>query len=137
MAEQANRAHPDTPRRAVSDSYHGITVVEEYRWLENFDDPEVRAWNQAQNRYSRAVLDSIAARGPIGERLRALYAAISADYDQLRRCGGTLFAIKHQPPKEQPLLVTLASADDPASERVVLDPNQLDLAGATTIDFYQ
>jgi prolyl oligopeptidase len=126
-----------TPRQPVSDSYHGVTVVEAYRWLENFDDPEVRAWNEAQNRYSRAVLDTIAARGPIGERLRALYTAISADHDRLRRRGRTLFAIKNQPPKEQPLLVTLASADDPASERVVLDPNQLDPTGATTIDFYQ
>jgi prolyl oligopeptidase len=137
MTDVDRLSFPTTPRRAVSDSYHGITVVEEYRWLENYDDPAVRAWTEAQNRYSRALLDKIAARGLIGERLRALYMAVSADHDQLRRCGGRLFAIKNQPPKEQPLLVTLTSADDLASEQVVLDPNQLDPTGATTIDFYQ
>src|SRR5690349_15954203 len=132
MTDVDRSSFPTTPRRAVSDSYHGITVVEEYRWLENYDDPAVRAWTEAQNRYSRALLDTIAARGLIGERLRALYMAVSADHDQLRRCGGRLFAIKNQPPKEQPLLVTLTSADDLASEQVVLDPNQLDPTGATT-----
>ena len=60
MAEQAISAYPETPQRAVSDSYHGVTVTEAYRWLENFDDPEVLAWNAAQNRYSRALLDAVA-----------------------------------------------------------------------------
>src|SRR6266508_2237430 len=137
MTDVDSSSFPTTLRRAVSDRYHGITVVEEYRWLENYDDPAVRAWTEAQNRYSRALLDDIAARRPIGERLRTLYTAISADYDRLRRCGGRLFAIKNQPPKEQPLLVTLTGVNDPDSEWVILDPNKLDQTGATTIDYYQ
>jgi prolyl oligopeptidase len=47
-----------------------------------------------------------------------------------------LFAIKLQPPKQQPLLVTLASADDLKSEKVVLDPNALDTKGTTAIDWF-
>jgi len=47
MVEQVTSAYPETPRRAVSDSYHGVNVTEAYRWLENFDDPEVLAWNVA------------------------------------------------------------------------------------------
>ncbi len=128
---------PATPRRPVSDSYHGITVDDDYRWLDNLDDPEVRAWSDAQNGYSRTLLAGLATLGPVAERMRALYTAASADYEHLSACGGLLFAIKHQPPQAQPLLVTLASADDPASERVVLDPNRLDPSGATAIDFYQ
>ena len=31
--------------------------------------------------------------------------------------------MKFQPPKQQPLLVTLTSADDLKSEKAVLDPN--------------
>jgi len=42
---------------------------------------------------------------------------------------GRLFALKFQPPKQQRLLVVLASADDLASERVVLDPNELEPRG--------
>lgn len=129
--------YPATPRRPVTDSYHGVAVTEDYRWLEHFDDPEVRAWSQAQNHHARALLDAIAGRAAIELRLRTLYTAVSADYYGLKTCQGQIFAIKSQPPKEQPLLVLLASADDLASERVLLDPNRLDPSGSTTIDFYE
>ena len=44
--------------------------------------------------------------------------------------------MKFQPPKQQPLLVTLTSADDLKSEKVVLDPNVLDAKGTTAIDWF-
>src|SRR5438874_11251139 len=40
-------APPQTPQRPVTDEYFGIKVVDPYRWLENWDDPEVRAWTDA------------------------------------------------------------------------------------------
>src|SRR5262249_36645596 len=55
----------------------------------------------------------------------------------LREVGGRLLAIKRQPPREQPLLVVLASADDPSSEKVVTDPNVLDPTGSTSIDWFE
>jgi prolyl oligopeptidase len=136
MAEQAILTYPETPRRPVSDSYHGVTVTEAYRWLENFDDPEVLAWNAAQNRYSRALLDALAGRAPIEAQLRSLYTAASAEHYGLKTRQGMIFALKNQPPLAQPLLVLLESAEDLASERVLLDPNRLDPSGSTTIDFY-
>jgi len=36
---------PATPRKPVTDQYHGIAVTEDYRWLEDFNDPIVRQWN--------------------------------------------------------------------------------------------
>jgi prolyl oligopeptidase len=48
-----------------------------------------------------------------------------------------LFALKRQPPKQQPLLVLLQSADDTATERVIIDPNQLNASGTTSIDFFE
>ncbi len=138
MSTVESKSHvPTTPKRPVSDEYHGVTVVDDYRWLENFSDPAVRSWNDEQNRYTRGVLDAIPAREPIYQRLKELYIAASSDYYALAYRGGTLFAIKLQPPKEQPYLVTLKSADDLSSERVILDPNQLDPGGTTTIDFYE
>jgi len=44
--------------------------------------------------------------------------------------------MKFQPPKQQQLLVTLTSADDLKSEKVVLDPNVLDPKGTTAIDWF-
>ena len=107
MAEHV--AYPATPQRPVSDSYHGVTVTEAYRWLENFDDPEVLAWNAAQNRYSRALLDAVAGRAPIEARLRTLYTATSSEHYELKTRLGMIFAIKHQPPLAQPLYMPMAA----------------------------
>src|SRR5205823_13013003 len=60
----------------------------------------------------------------------------SPSYSSLVSRPGILFAMKFQPPKQQPILVTLASADDLKSERVVLDPNVLDAKGTTAIDWF-
>ncbi len=116
--------------------YHGVSVTDDYRWLENYSDPAVREWTEAENSYARKYLDALPMRAKISDELTKLYSQPTPRYSSLRAAGGLLFALKDQPPKEQPLLVALKSADDPASERVILDPNQLDPSGGTEIDFY-
>jgi prolyl oligopeptidase len=49
---------PPTPQRPVTDTYHGVKITDNYRWLEKDADPEVKAWSAAQNRYARAFLDA-------------------------------------------------------------------------------
>ncbi len=127
---------PSTPKQPVSDVYQGITVVDDYRWLESFEDPAVRAWSDSQNAHTRALLDGLPARAAITRRLRDLVSAASGSYWDLERRGGSFFAVKYEPSKQQPLLVTLRSPDDPASEHVVLDANTFDSTGGTTIDFF-
>jgi prolyl oligopeptidase len=126
----------DTPRRPVVDEYHGVQVVDEYRWLEDADDPEVRSWSAVQNERTCATLDALPDREDIHLRVKALYEAASPDYYFMAYRDGRLFVLKDQPPKPQPMLVTLASADDLASQRVVLDPNMLNPDGTTAIDWY-
>jgi prolyl oligopeptidase len=111
-------------------------VTDDYRWLEKGDDPAVRAWTEAQNKATRAFLDRCPALVPLRRRLRDLLTYPSPSYSDLRVAGGTLLALKKQPPLEQPFLITLASADNAGSARVVLDPNVLDRKGKTAIDFY-
>ena len=127
---------PPTPKRPVADVYHGVTVMDAYRWLEDGGDPAVRKWSDAQNKRTHAILDAQPQRAAIAKRLRALYAGKSVSYYDLQLRGGVLFAMKSQPPKQQPFLVALRSADDTKSERIVLDPNYQDASGGTTIDFY-
>lgn len=135
-AAAAVTAPAKTPKKPVTDEFHGNKVVDDYRWLETFADPAVRAWNDAQNRYSRAVLDQSPALGAIRDRVKELITASSAAYFDLSTRGGVLFARKFQPPRDQPLLITLKSPDEPGSERVLVDPLKLNSAGTTTIDFY-
>jgi prolyl oligopeptidase len=127
---------PQTPKKPVSDEYHGTTVEDPYQWLEKDDDAEVKAWSNAQNQRTRDYLDKLPDRAAIEKQLTEWYAKTSPSYSSLVSRPGILFAMKFQPPKQQPLLVTLASADDPKSEKVVLDPNALDTKGTTAIDWF-
>ena len=127
---------PAAPKRPVTDEYQGVKVTEDYRYLENISDPAVQQWSDAENQYARNYLDNLPSRTPIIDRLKELHAGISSDYFGLQYKNGMLFALKSQPPKEQPFLITLKSADDTASARVILDPTVIDSKGTTAIDFY-
>jgi len=111
-------------------------VEDPYQWLETDDDSQVKAWSNAQNQQTRKYLDSLPDRTAIENQLKDWYAKTSPNYFSLVSRSGILFAMKFQPPKQQPLLVTLASADDLKSEKVVLDPNVLDTKGTTAIDWF-
>jgi prolyl oligopeptidase len=127
---------PVTAKKPATDVYHGTQVTDDYRWLENYSDPAVRAWSDAENKYARKYLDALPLRDHLSEELKKLYTRTTQRYFGLTPRKGTLFAVKVAPPAEQPILVTLKSADDPDSARAVVDPNQLDPTGGTSMDFY-
>jgi prolyl oligopeptidase len=127
---------PATPKRPATDQYHGVKVVDEYRWLENWDDPEVKQWSAAENARTRDYLDHLSSREPIRQRLHQMVAASSDTYYDLEYAGGILFARKFQPTAQQPVLVALRSADDPSSAKVVFDPNAANTKSALGMDFY-
>ena len=127
---------PITEMKPITDEYHGVKVVDDYRWLEESDSPAVKAWTEAQNKHSRAWLDGRAERAGIEAKLTALYAKDTPSHGGLAARPGRVFALKFQPPKQQRLLVSLASVDDLASERVVLDPNELEPKGQVAMDWF-
>ena len=114
----------------------GVSVSDDYQWLEDASRPEVKTWLAAENQRSRAALDAVPGRAALLARVQTLITSRSSAYYALKPAGGRWFAIKSQPPKQQPLLVSLASPDALASEQVVLDPNVLAADGSLAIDFY-
>jgi prolyl oligopeptidase len=129
-------APPATPKRPVTDEYHGVRVTEDYRWLENWDGPAVKQWSAAENARTREYFDHLSVRTAIKQRLHDLVAASSAAYYNLQFRDGILFATKYQPPQQQPMVVVLRSADDPASAKVVFDLNAASAKGSVGMDFY-
>src|ERR1022692_4637616 len=128
--------NPLTPKKPVSDEYQGVKVQDDYQWLEKDDDPEVKAWSDAQNQRTRAYIDKLPDREKIARQLTEWYAKTSPSYSELVSRPGILFALKFQPPKQQQMLVTLLSPDNLKSEKMVLDPNVLDAKGTTAIDWF-
>ena len=127
---------PDTPRHPVTDEYQGVKVTEDYRWLENWDDPAVKQWSAAQNARTRDYFDHLPARNAIRDRIAQLIAASSVSFYDLQFRGGMLFAERYQAPQQQPVLVEMRSADDPGSAKVIFDPNVSSSKGSVAVDFF-
>ena len=130
------RSPPATPVRPVTDTYHGVTVSDPYRWLEDWNDPAVKAWSAEQNGYARGILDALPHVTEIRTRVSEIVGAQVISYSSLSFADGRLFALKRQPPRQQPFLVVLASPDHPEGARVLVDPNALNPKGTTAIDWY-
>jgi prolyl oligopeptidase len=136
LATEKPSCPPATTKKPVTDTYHGVAVTEDYRWLEDGSSAEVKAWNEAQNACTRAVLDALPGRDLLKKRFTELLGGASPSFSGIEIEGGVIFAIQYQPPKQQPFLVTLKSQDDPAGAKVLVDPNAMDAKGLTAIDWY-
>ena len=101
-----------------------------------------------QNTTTRRMLDALPARAAIRDELKQLIGRAPVTRSSFRSEGGKLFALKRQPPKNQPMLVVLdgysstpvstpaSAADALDGERVVVDPNLRNEKGTTAIDWY-
>jgi len=127
---------PPTPQETVVDDYFDTTVSDPYRWLEEWENTAVRAWSDRQNQFTRSYLGQLPDRPAVARRLQELMADESPEYYSLTSQGGYLFALKHQPPHEQPFLVALISPEDLSTEHVILDLNALNPEATTAIDFF-
>ncbi len=145
LAATAIGKAPKTEPKAVVDEIQGVKVEDPYRWLEDWADPKVKSWSTEQNRYARQFLAKLPARAGLEKRLKQIEGAASVDYWDLDYRAGKLFAIKMEPPKQQPMLWVFGPNDIDGGVAMtgkailghaVVDPNKLDPKGATTIDFY-
>src|ERR1700761_3094642 len=127
---------PAAPTGQEVDTYHGVTVADPYRWLEKADDPKVKQWSQAENQRARHYLDALPFRQAMYDRLMKQASATSSSYSQMRVVGDRVFARYDQPPKQQQMVAMLGRDLDPASAKVIIDPNALDPTGSTEIDWF-
>ena len=124
----------------VIDKLHGHTVSDDYRWLEgdnsNPDNmglvtDEVAAWTDAQNAYTRSVLDALPGRQALESRLRELMEVPTITtpgmygkrYFYARREGG------------QPQYLRYVREGVNGEDRLLLDPQAIDASGLTTVSW--
>jgi prolyl oligopeptidase len=131
----ANRS--ETPKIPVTDTYHGVRVVDDYRWLENGDDPKVKAWSDAQSARARRYLDRLPGTSALRERIEHLLTARPASVGGLVPRAGKFFAVVRDPArKQQPWIVLLPSLTSTEGMRTLVDPNVLDPTGHTAFDWF-
>src|SRR5438445_11939519 len=96
----ADRRPPRTRTGDLVEVLHGVSVPDPYRWLEDGDSPETRAWVEAQNQFTRAVLDSLPRRTAIYSQLDRLLTAGAVGTPVVR--GQRLFYQRRSGLQDQP-----------------------------------
>jgi prolyl oligopeptidase len=124
--------YPDTPATDVTEILHGETIADPYRWLEDGNSPETRLWTEQQNAVTEAYLAAVPARDRIGRRLEELLSIGVLGVPTPKR--GRYFYVRREGRQNQPVLYWREGVEGP--DRVAVDPNLLDAAGTTALDWY-
>jgi len=130
-ASAAAIAYPPTKRVDLVETEFGTPVADPYRWLENDvrNDPQVRAWVDAQNGVTNAFLARLPGRAALEKRITELY-----DYERFaapEKKGGHYFYTHNTGLQNQAVLFVRDSAD--GAGRVLIDPNPWSKDGATAL----
>lgn len=130
MSEQNSIfSYPQTRKSDQVDNYHGVTVADPYRWLEDLDSEETASWVEAQNAVTFGYLNQIPAKETIKQRLTQLW-----DYEKYGipfKQGNRYFYFKNDGLQNQSILYVLDSLD--AEPEVLLDPNILSDDGTVAL----
>ncbi|MEH2456766.1 prolyl oligopeptidase family serine peptidase [Nostoc sp.] len=129
--------YPSSHKSNQVDNYHGTSVADPYRWLEDPDSEETRTWIEAENQVTFGYLSEIPTREKIKQRLTKLW-----DYEKYGipfKQGESLpdgssdryFYFKNDGLQNQSVLYTLKTLDD--QPKVLLDPNKLSEDGTVAL----
>jgi prolyl oligopeptidase len=120
---------PKAKTVSVMDDYHGTKVADPYRWLEDVDSPETKAWVEAENCVTFAFLEKIPERKALEQRLTAIwnYPRFGTPFKE----GGRYFFSKNDGLQNQSVLYSQQTlAESPAQ---LLDPNTLSADGTVAL----
>jgi prolyl oligopeptidase len=111
------------------DDFFGTKIADPYRWLEDSDAPDTRAWIDAENVLTFGYLNQIPERERINTRLTALW-----DYERYgvpSREGRWYIFSKNTGLQNQPVIYKTASLD--AVPEILIDPNTLSKDGTVAL----
>jgi prolyl oligopeptidase len=121
--------YPVAKKVDQTDDYHGTKVADPYRWLEDANSLETKAWVDAENKVTQSYLAQIPQREAIRQRLTQLwnYERYSVPYKE----GGRYFFSRNDGLQNQSVLYTMKSLSD--TPRLLLDPNTLAADGTVAL----
>ncbi len=121
---------PTTRREAVTETLHGVAVGDPYRWLEDQDAPETRAWIDAQNAYTQSFIGTLPARDAIARRLTELM-KVDVVNAPTERNGRYFFSARRA---DQDLSVLHMKRGIEGEDQVLLDPHPMSPDHTTSIN---
>ena len=128
----SSAAPPKAEARPLRETFHGTTVVDNYRWLEDGNNPETEKWVAQEMAYTRGVLDPVAGRDGIEKRLTELLTIGSVGVPQI--AGKYYFYLRRDGMQNQPVLYVREGVE--GKDRVLVDANQLAADGTIALDWF-
>lgn len=121
--------YPETKKTDHTDTYWGEQVADPFRWLEDDNAEDTKAWVKEQNLVSFGYLEQIPFREQIRERMEAVwnYEKISAPFTY----GDYTYFFKNNGLQNQSVLYRKKGEN--GTEETFLDPNQLSEDGTTSL----
>lgn len=125
--------YPNSPRTEHQDIYHGTSVPDPYRWLEEIDSPETRRWIEEQNQLTESYLCSLPGREKFHARLTELwnYEKYGVPFQR----GGRTFFTRNDGLQNQSLLYWMEGLDQ--EPVLLLDPNCLSEDGTVALTAFE
>ncbi|HEV2489189.1 MAG TPA: prolyl oligopeptidase family serine peptidase [Candidatus Acidoferrales bacterium] len=121
---------PETRVDNVVDNYFGTKIADPYRWLEDQNSPETRAWITAENRCTDAAIGSLPGRDKIAARLSELMKVESVNAPIER--GGRYFFAKRAADGDLYIIYMRQGMDGP--DQMLVDPRPLSKDHSTSVD---
>ncbi|MBI4874413.1 MAG: hypothetical protein HY822_07260, partial [Acidobacteria bacterium] len=116
----AAAAFPPARVEVVTETLHGVTVADPYRWLEDQKSPATRAWLDAQIQYTRSVLGRVP-RERLKRRLTELRRIDSIGAPTLR--GNRYFFTRRLKHENRNSICVRTGFDGP--DEVIVNPNDV------------
>jgi prolyl oligopeptidase len=122
-------SYPSSRRAKDAEDYHGELVADPFRWLEDTNAEETRAWAAAQNELTESYLATLPLREQIRSQLTARwdFARFGVPFTR----GGRWFQSRNPGLLNQPVFYVMSRPDE--NGRVLLDPNTLSFDGTVAV----
>jgi prolyl oligopeptidase len=126
--------YPPAMRGGQITDYHGVQIADPYRWMEDLDSPQTRAWVQAEAKLTEDYLAAIPDRGNIARQLRSIW-----NYERWtapEHHGKYWFYTHNDGLQNQSVVYVTANPQVPRAAgqaRLLLDPNLLSKDGTVSL----
>lgn len=128
-AAQSGFDYPKPKRGDQVDDYHGVKVADPYRWMEDVNSADTRAWIDQENKLTSSYLETIPQRAAIKSRLTELWNY--ERYSSPAKIGNYYIYSKNDGLQNQNVLYKADSINDPG--KVFFDPNKLSSDGTAAL----
>lgn len=129
--EAISVTYPQTKKVDTVDTYFGVEVKDQYRWLEDDRSEETAEWVKAENKVTYNYLEKIPFREELKKRLSDLwnYEKVGAPFKE----GDYTYYYKNDGLQNQYVLYQYKTGEDPDTAIIFLDPNTFKKDGTISL----